>query len=367
MALNGVAVLLVEDDPVFRQIVASFLDSRGAQVTQACDGEEGLSFFKSQHYDVVLADLSMPKLGGLDMLKEMTRLAPLVPSVVISGNNVMADVVEALRIGASDYLVKPVSDLFIIEQAIKQSLHNSYIDDTQAADFEALSHQELSDNLALLEQSVAAAKQVQQQLFPASNISYPAAKVDYSLYKNSDISSYFIDSAMVGTDHLIMYMAHLYPEDNRAAFACVLLRSFVNQKLKDFRNGQSQSIIEPFNMMSYLNERLVKSGLDIKADMIYVSIELTKYRAAIAQAGKGLRCYLRNDEGLSPLALSESLQLGVLDWGKPSIQFRSILPQEQLCIATSEPEHKQALLDNKFKGLVYDATIPEGGFLQLSL
>lgn len=44
MALNGVAVLLVEDDPVFRQIVASFLDTRGAQVTQACDGEEGLSF-----------------------------------------------------------------------------------------------------------------------------------------------------------------------------------------------------------------------------------------------------------------------------------------------------------------------------------
>ncbi|MGL4713889.1 MAG: response regulator [Shewanella sp.] len=367
MALTGVAILLVEDDPVFRLTVASFLDSRGAQVTQACDGEQGLSFFNSQHFDIVIADLSMPKLGGLDMLKEMTKLAPLIPSIVISGNHVMADVVEALRIGASDYLVKPVTDLYIIEQAIKQSLHSHYLDDTQRADVEALSHQELSDNLALLEQSVAAAKQVQQQLFPASTISYPHATVDYSLFKNSDISSYFIDSAMVGSDHLIMYMAHLYPEDNRAAFACVLLRSFVNQKLKDFRNGQSQSIIEPFNMMSYLNDRLVKSGLDIRADMIYISIELTKYRAAIAQAGKGLRCYLRNDEGLSPLALSENLQLGGVDWGKPSIQFRSVLPQEQLCIATSEPEHKQALLDNKFKGLVYDATLPAGGFIQLSL
>ena len=367
MALNSVAVLLVEDDPVFRQIVAHFLENQGAQVTQACDGEQGVSFFKSQHFDVVLADLSMPKLGGLDMLKEMITLAPLVSYIVISGNNVMADVVEALRLGASDYLVKPVADLFIIEQAIKQSLHRSQTDDVHAADFDALSFQELSDNLAMLEQSVAAAKQVQQQLFPASNISYPAAKVDYSLYKNSDISSYFIDSTMVGSHHLIIYMAHLYPEDNRAAFACVLLRSFVNQKLKDFRSGQSQTIIEPFNMMSYLNERLVKSGLDIKADMIYISIELTKYRTAIAHAGKGLRCYLRNSEGLSPLALSESSQLGVLDWVKPSIQFRSMLPQEQLCIATSEPEHKQLLLDNQFKGLIYDKTLPAGGFLQLSL
>ncbi|MGL6123811.1 MAG: response regulator, partial [Shewanella sp.] len=49
MALTGVAILLVEDDPVFRLTVASFLNSRGAQVTQACDGEQGLSFFKSQH------------------------------------------------------------------------------------------------------------------------------------------------------------------------------------------------------------------------------------------------------------------------------------------------------------------------------
>ncbi|SUJ08189.1 Transcriptional regulatory protein fixJ [Shewanella putrefaciens] len=107
------------------------------------------------------------------MLKEMTKLEPLIPSIVISGNNVMADVVEALRIGASDYLVKPVSDLFIIEQAIRQALHKILGDEPIQAEIDALSRQELSDNLALLEQSVEAAKQVQQQLFPASNISYP--------------------------------------------------------------------------------------------------------------------------------------------------------------------------------------------------
>lgn len=160
MALNGVSILWVEDDPVFRQIVATFLNGRGAQVVQAGDGEQGLIHFKQQRFDIILADLSMPKLGGLDMLKEMSRLEPLVPSIVISGNNVMADVVEALRIGASDYLVKPVADLFIIEQAIQQGLQRNHPDDITQADFDALSHQELNDNLALLEQSVEAAKQV---------------------------------------------------------------------------------------------------------------------------------------------------------------------------------------------------------------
>ncbi|QYJ79917.1 response regulator [Shewanella acanthi] len=367
MALNDVSILWVEDDPVFRQIVATFLSGRGAEVVQASDGEQGLNIFKQHRFDIILADLSMPKLGGLDMLKEMSKLEPLVPSIVISGNNVMADVVEALRVGACDYLVKPVPDLYIIEQAIKQGLQRNHDQDVSQADFDALSHQELSDNLILLEQSVEAAKQVQQQLFPASNISYPTAKVDYSLFKNNDISSYFIDSTMIGSDHLIMYMAHLYPEDNRAAFACVLLRSFVNQKLKSFRSGQSNTIIEPFNMLCYLNERLSKSGLDIRVDIIYVAVELTKYRAAIAQSGQGLRCYLRNEQGLSPLALAESLQMGIVGWGTPSTQFRTLLPNEKLCIATSVPEHRQYLLEDNFKGLVYDASIAAGGFMQLSL
>ncbi len=367
MALSGISILWVEDDPVFRQIVAAFLSGRGAQVVQAGDGEQGLTLFKQQHFDMILADLSMPKLGGLDMLKEMSKLEPLVPSIVISGNNVMSDVVEALRVGACDYLIKPVPDLYIIEQAIKEGLRRQPSDDAIQAEFDALSNQELNDNLILLEQSVEAAKQVQQQLFPASNVSYPKAQIDYSLFKNSDISSYFIDSTMVGTDHLVMYMAHLYPEDNRAAFACVLLRSFVNQKLKSYRSGLSDTIIDPFSMLSYLNERLTQSGLNIAVDIVYIVIELTKYRAAIAQAGKGLRCYLRNAQGLSPLALADSLQLGVVGWGKPSTQFRTILPQEQLCISTSDSLHQQYLLADKFKGLVYEPKMAAGGFMQLSL
>ena len=84
MALNGVSILWVEDDPVFRQIVATFLNGRGAQVVQAGDGEQGLIHFKQQRFDIILADLSMPKLGGLDMLKEMSRLEPLVPSIAVS-------------------------------------------------------------------------------------------------------------------------------------------------------------------------------------------------------------------------------------------------------------------------------------------
>ncbi|QYJ85021.1 response regulator [Shewanella mesophila] len=366
MALEDLVILLVEDDPVFRSIVAAFLTNRGATVIEADDGQQGLERFCQRDFDIVLADLSMPILGGLEMLKQMIKRKPSTQSIVISGNQVMADVVEALRVGACDYLVKPVNDLCLIENAIHQCLGDTNQQDVQIDELEELSYQELEEHLALLEQNAEAAKSVQQQLFPPSEIDYPKAKIDYSLFKNDDVSAYFIDSANVGDQYLIMYMAHFHPQDNRCAFASVLLKSFVNQKLKLFRNGNTQTVIEPFNMLSYLNERMTKSGLDIYVDIVYVVVELNHFRASIAQAGKGLRCYIRNEEGLLPLAMPDSLQIGILEWGQPSIQFRNLMPRESLCIVSSIPEHKEMLLTNEFLGLAYQTTVTPGGYVQMS-
>ncbi|MCL1036527.1 response regulator [Shewanella submarina] len=366
MALPDVSVLLVEDDPVFRKLVADFLHSRGAAITEACDGQDGIDKFQRADYDVVLADLSMPNLGGLDMLKEMSRLKPGTPSIVISGNNVMADVVEALRIGANDYLVKPVMDLLAIEQAIHQCLQHRMAQPL-TADLEMLSHQELEDNLELLSQNAQAAGQIQTQLFPEPVQKSALAEVSYTLFKQSEVSAYFVDSAMIGKRHMMIYMAHFNPEDNRSAFASVLLRSFINQKLKAHRNGANSVVLEPYNLLCYLNDRLVKSGLDLTVDMIYLVVDTEQHRVAIAQAGQGLRCYIRNSEGIMPLAMHDSLQLGILGWGKPSSQFRSLEIGESLCIVSHAAEHKERLLGNRFTGLTYDSGVSGGGYIQLSL
>ena len=366
MALPDVSVLLVEDDPVFRKLVADFLLSRGAEITEACDGQDGIDKFQLADYDVVLADLSMPNLGGLDMLKEMSRLKPGTPSIVISGNNVMADVVEALRIGANDYLVKPVVDLLAIEQAIHQCLQHR-IPQPLTADLEMISHQELENNLELLSQNAQAAGHIQYQLFPEAIQQTELARVSYTLFKQTDVSAYFVDSAMIGQRHMMMYMAHFNPEDNRSAFASVLLRSFINQRLKAHRNHANSVVLEPYNLLCYLNERLVKSGLDLTVDMIYLVVDVEQHRVAVAQAGQGLRCYVRNADGLMPLAMHDALQLGILGWGKPSSQFRSLEMGESLCIVSHVAEHKERLLDNRFTGLTYDSSVAGGGYVQLSL
>ncbi|MGS0683078.1 response regulator [Shewanella sp. 125m-7] len=367
MALTELTILFVEDDPVFRKLVTSYLDSRGAKVIEAENGEQGLSCFKAQKFDIVIADLSMPKLGGLDMLKAMNQHRPGTPSIIISGNQAMSDVIDALRHGASDYLVKPVSDLYLIENAIRECLNSSFEDSLNFDEQESLSYLELSESLALLEQSSEAAKSVQQQLFPPSRVEYSGVVIDYSLFNTDEVSAHFIDTVMIDDKHVMMYMAHFYPHDNRAAFASVLLKSFVNHKLKLYRNRTSNVIIEPFNMLVYLNDRMAKSGLDIVVDMAYVVIERVNYRVAIATAGSEFRCYLKNSEGLSRIALADTLQLGVTNWNKPSVQFRTLLFGEKLCISTSVNEHKQQLLDNQFHGLIHDPNTQPGGYIQLSL
>lgn len=371
MALTDVNILFVEDDPIFRQVVADFLQGQGARVQQACNGSEGLTLFSDKIFDIVIADLGLPVLGGLPMLKQMQSINPAVPFVVISGNDVMSDVVDALRIGASDYLTKPIADLFVIEHAITQAMLTAAMPLNVAGqshlhEMNELSYQELTDNLQLLEQNVQAAKSVQQQLFPASHVNYPNAVIDYSLFKNNDISAYFIDSTMVGERHLVMYMAHFHPEDNSAAFGCVLLRSFVNQKLKLFRNGLSTTLIEPGNMLGYLHKRMVRSGLHILTDIVYVCIDLQQRVVAVGQAGNGLRCYLRHDNHLMPLVLPSALQLGDVNWHQVGVQRRELQLGEKLCIGTYHQQHRQQLLDNRFTGLIYQSDIDAGGFMQLT-
>ncbi|MFQ6370350.1 response regulator [Shewanella sp. YIC-542] len=368
MALDVLNILLVEDDPVFRQLLAGFLRSRGALVTEADDGREGLAQFVKKRFDIILADVFMPNMDGLTMLRNIYQTGSSIPSIILSGNQRMALVTEALRLGASDYLVKPLDDLYAVEYAINQCLIATGASPSNVdSHIDELSYLELNENLALLEQNTEAAKCVQQQLFPGSAIDYPKIHVDYTLLTHNRVSPFFIDSAMIGAEHFIMYLAHFHPEDNRAAFAGVLLKSFVNQKVKDCNNQLDDTVTNPDVMLKYLNERLVSAGLDLHCDIIYGAVNLSTRMLQIAQAGRGLSCYLRHGQQLVALPLPESMRLGLYAWAQPSMQVQPLNGNNILCLSTSIAEHQVMLRANDFQGLLYAPHTPEGGFVQMQI
>ncbi len=100
-------VLIVDDEPNLRKILSAQLSRDGYDVLTAEDGEQGLQILREHHIDLVVTDLKMPKVDGMTLLREALREDPELPIVMITAHGTVDTAVEALKIGAFDYLTKP--------------------------------------------------------------------------------------------------------------------------------------------------------------------------------------------------------------------------------------------------------------------
>lgn len=100
-------VLLVDDEPDFVQMLSLRLSDEGHRVRTALSGQEGLAALKEEEPDVVILDIKMPGLDGIDVLKIIRSTHPLVEVILLTGHGAVDTAVEGLKSGAFDYLLKP--------------------------------------------------------------------------------------------------------------------------------------------------------------------------------------------------------------------------------------------------------------------
>jgi signal transduction histidine kinase len=120
-------VLIIDDEAAIRHSFADYLEDRNFKVLTAENGRTGLELIERSQPHIVLVDLRMPELDGLEVLKRSREFVPDMPKIVISGANRINDVVRALRYGAWDYLVKPVKDLLILEHTVQKALEKAQL------------------------------------------------------------------------------------------------------------------------------------------------------------------------------------------------------------------------------------------------
>jgi len=101
-------LLLVDDDQEHAQALGRILGEAGCLVTTATDGHEALVILMDQPVDLVITDLKMPRKSGLDLLREIRAKSPDIPVVVITAYGEWTTYLQAMNIGAVDYLTKPV-------------------------------------------------------------------------------------------------------------------------------------------------------------------------------------------------------------------------------------------------------------------
>ena len=114
-------ILVVDDEEQMREIISQFLTKLGYQAVSASNGRDALATFREQSFDLVLSDVRMPGLTGLQLLKAIKELSPKTPVVLISGYADIEIVVEALKAGAENFLPKPVKMNFLAK-VVQQSL-----------------------------------------------------------------------------------------------------------------------------------------------------------------------------------------------------------------------------------------------------
>jgi len=100
-------LLLVEDDPSFGSVLKDYLIINDFDVTHAIDGEDGLTKFKEDEYDLCILDVMMPKKDGFTLGKEIKELKGDQPLIFLTAKNMREDVLNGYKIGADDYILKP--------------------------------------------------------------------------------------------------------------------------------------------------------------------------------------------------------------------------------------------------------------------
>jgi two-component system NtrC family response regulator len=136
------SILIVDDDPGQRRIIEFWLQEAGYEVTTATDGLNGLKAFQQHSPSVVITDMRMPAMSGLDLMAKVKAIDEDVPVILITAFGTVSDAVDAMRLGAADYILKPinpeelklsVSRMFERQQLVDE---NRYLRDLVGTEFQ---------------------------------------------------------------------------------------------------------------------------------------------------------------------------------------------------------------------------------------
>jgi nitrogen regulation protein NR(I) len=125
-------ILVVDDEPNLRRVLRAQLERDGYDVHTAEDGEQALSLLHEHHIDLVITDLRMPKLDGMELLRRVTALEEPMPVVMITAHGTVDTAVEALKVGAFDYITKPF-DQEDVRTIVRKAVRTQDLSATEAS------------------------------------------------------------------------------------------------------------------------------------------------------------------------------------------------------------------------------------------
>lgn len=241
---SGKLILLVDDDPVFRRMTKGYLQQQGYNVLEAENGLDGLRKLRDSEPDLVLCDLSMPILNGIEFVEEVSLEYPSLPLIVVSATEEISDVARALRFGIKDFLPKPIANRADLSSSIKNILDSNH---TQPRDFASCwygadnqggipEEQELHWHLQYLKDNPNAARELLSALLPENDSQLGDWKCSYRLLQSAEMMPLVFDYAWLMNGQFVFYVVDAASHEECGAASTLLVRALFHDYVRNLRN-----------------------------------------------------------------------------------------------------------------------------------
>lgn len=271
MQLPGTTLLVIDGDDNARQLIAGFLEKNGYDVLQAKQALPGLELFSRHRPELVLCDLHCADMPGIELIRQILESAPETSVIALSAAGVMDDVVEALRVGASDYLIKPIADFAVLEHAVQRALDRSRlrVENQRIRERLERANRELENHLKELKDDQAAGRQVQLNMLPANPWSSGKFKLEHRIIPSLYLSGDFVDYFRISDTQVAFYLADVSGHGASSAFVTVLLKFMTTRLLYEQRRESSGPIVfQPSDVLGYINRSLISCKLGKHVTML---------------------------------------------------------------------------------------------------
>jgi phosphoserine phosphatase RsbU/P len=312
MESQSARVAVIDDTDIVREMLARQLVRMGFTVVQAADGYQGLETIRSTTPELVICDLRMPNLDGLGLLKSVREEFPDLPVIVMSGEGLIQDAIGALKLGAWDYITKPV-EMGALEHAVHKALEKAALiaENRQYRSNLEMLNRELEASLRLLAEDEAAGRQIQFRMLPRNHLSFGDFQFTRDVVPSTFLSGDFIDAFWIDQGHFGFYLADVSGHGVSSALVTVLLRTYVQRQAASFVRTGDSLVLSPARLLQGLNEEMARDELEKHLTIFYGVIDLRGNALLYANAGHfpwPILC----DDGLAQVLEQPSVPIGMI-------------------------------------------------------
>ncbi|MEX2366559.1 MAG: SpoIIE family protein phosphatase [Pseudohongiellaceae bacterium] len=308
-------VLIIDADTGIRESTASYLVDKNYRVVMAAGGQEGIDCFHSSCPDLILLAIDLPNDDSFQTLQSLQYLAPEQPLILLAPVEQTQELIRCMRLGVSEYLLKPIPDPEMLHLSISNSLkranlvaqNNSYRKKLE------LINRELEERVEIFRHDQQAGRHVQMSVLPRTPEVICDFEFSHCIIPSLYLSGDSVDYKPLNKNKVVFYIADVSGHGSSSAFVTVLLRFRLEQVRREFIRNRFAGKYSPADVLELLNKDLLDANLDKHITLFMGILDENKrtltysvaghYPLPVLYSGKVAQ-FIKVDEPSFPLGLT---------------------------------------------------------------